>query len=401
VPALLIGALFGGAGCADLTLASISPGLVAEGAGADVQVTGSGFDDGLQLSLIAPGLDVALGNVQVSSATEASAQVAAATPAGLYDLRGELGGLVAELPGALEVVGGGTRIIFLDIGQGDATLVISPSGEVLLIDGGPPGSGADLERALERETDGRLDAVVLSHFDADHLAGIVELLSGPDRTAGNDDDLFPDVVLGPDDDGGCDTQVCGRFRLLRAYPFQTPAPGDTLDLGDVDVEIVAADGDVGAGPISGASDNNERSVVVMLRYAGRSVLVTGDLTGGGLGTADLETPLAQQTGPVDVLRVGHHGSGTSSAQSALAAWQPIASVFSFGTDNRYCHPDPDVLARVAAASQVVVATGAGIVDDVDDCGAATVTPAGGRLGLGDIELIIAGDGSMTLAGDAL
>ncbi len=391
------------AACRDLAVVAAEPAEVAAGISSDVVVTGRGFAEGLALRLESAGLEVGLAPIRVDSPEIASARVPEAAPPGSYDVVAELDGALATLAGGLRIVSDQetARVLFVNVGQGDSTLVVAPSGEALLIDGGNAGAAADVRAALERETGGRLDAVVLSHFDADHLSGLVDVLTGDDRTAGSDDDLVPAVALGPVDDGSCATNTCSRMRLLRAWPFEVALPGRKFSLGEVEVEVVAADGRVGSMVVPGVDDSNEHSVVVMVRFGGRTVLVTGDLTGGGEGMADVETPLAMFTGPVDVLRVAHHGSRTSSAESALSRWAPLASVFSFGTDNAYCHPHAEVLSRVASSSGAVYATGRGVVEDLDRCDAPTVTPAGGRLGLGDILLTIGADGSLVIAGDKL
>jgi competence protein ComEC len=386
--------------CRVIQIDAVDPALVAAGSGAEVTVTGAGFDTGLVLSLQADQTTITLG-AQVIDGEHAAATIPEAAPPGINDVVGSLDGAVARLPDGLEISDDFARVIFLDIGQGDATLVIAPDGETLLIDGGPNGRGDLLRAALDRWSAGRLDAVVVSHFDADHLGGVVDLLSGPDGTVGNTDDLVPDVRLSPVDDGGCDSVTCGRFRGLAAQPFTAPRPGDTIALGAMQVTVVAADGDVGDGLIDGANDDNERSVVVRLDFGGRTVLINGDLTGGGSGTADLETPLAERTGAVDVLRTGHHGSATSSAASALSRWSPRAAIFSLGTDNAFCHPEQGVLDRVAISSDTVWATGAGVVDDVDRCSGATDWPSNAHPGEGDIVLDISALGDLTLQGNVL
>lgn len=388
------------AGCREVAVTGVEPSVVAVG-GADVVVSGLGFAEDLALALLRDGTEVTLGGIVVQDEETADAVVPAAAPPGVYDVVARAGGAEDALEDALEVSDAVARFVFIDVGQGDATLVVAPGGETLLIDGGPAGSGVELRAALDLHAGGRLDAVVVSHFDADHLAGVVELLSGPDGSAGTGDDLLPAVRLAPVDDMGCDTATCSRYRALAGYPFETPAVGDALELGEIEAEIVAVDGDLGGGPVSGATDDNERSVVVVLRFAERSVLVAGDLTGGGNGTADLETPLAGRTGPVDVLRTAHHGSITSSASTALSRWAPRLAVFSLGTDNAFCHPHPVALGNVAAVAQRIVSTGAGVVEDVDRCGAATAWPPHADEGLGDVVVDVSADGTITLQGDPL
>lgn len=389
------------AACRDLAVLSVNPPEVPAGVATAVEVQGRGFADGLALRLESAGLEVGLAPVVVEGPEHATGRVPSAAPPGSYDVVAEIDGAAATLVSGVRVVSGEARITFIDVGQGDGTLVVAPSGESLLIDGGAIGATAAVRAVIDREAFGRLDAVVLSHFDADHLAGLVGVLSGDDGVAGSSDDLLPEIALGPVDDASCSTDTCARMRLLSAWPFEVAVPGRTFAVGEVEVEVVAANGRVGAEMVPGVNDNNEHSVVVIVRFGGRTVLVTGDLTGGGDGTADLETPLSDFTGPIDVLRVSHHGSRTSSAAAALSKWAPFASVFSFGTDNAYCHPHAEVLSRVASSSGAVYATGSGVVAALDRCDEATVAPEGARLGLGDVLLRIGVDGSMVMADDEL
>lgn len=381
-----------------LRLDEATPSPVAPGA--TLTVSGSGFLEGLELSLEGPGLDVRLQDLEIDGIETATARVPAATPIGTWSLVARRDGDVARLEG-VRVVATGVRIHFLDVGQGDGTLVVAPGGEALLIDGGPRDAGAAVKAALATLASGRLDAVVLSHTDADHLGGLVETLAGTDGAPGTRDDLVPPQRFGYHDDGSCDSQLCADARTLRAWPFDVAAPGEPVPLGDAEVTIVASDGDVGGGKIASTDDDNERSVVVRVAFAGRSVLVTGDLTGGGSGDADVEGPLAQRTGPVDVLRVSHHGSETSSNAAALAAWQPRALVMSLGTDNAYCHPSPGALSRLVALGAPIFATGGGIVEDGDRCDGPTPWPAQARAGLGTVTLEMGTDGALTLAGEPM
>lgn len=370
--------------------------------GGTLEIGGGGFTDETRFALGAS-VEVTLQNQEVT-ASAATVSVPRAAPAGIYDLRATDGAAEAELPGAVRVVSGGLDVHFLDVGQGDATLVIAPGGQTLLIDGGPRSAANVVRAAIRDRALGRLDAVVLSHTDADHLGGLVEVLQGDDGEPGTSDDLVPELRFAGVDDGSCTSEVCADLRRLAAWPFETPEVGDLvapLSLEGVEVTVVAVDGDVGAGAVAGADDDNERSMVVQVSFGGRTVLVTGDLTGGGNGEADLESALAARTGPIDVLRVSHHGSATSTAPAALAAWQPRAIVLSLGTDNAYCHPATEVIARLGGAGAPIYSTGSGIVLDGARCSGETAWPAQARPGLGSITLTLLADGSMTLAGDPL
>jgi len=382
------------AACTDLTVSSVDPAVVEQGVAADLSVSGSGFADGLSLSLSRLGVDVTLGAVAAVDAETATARVAATTPAGIYDVVAEQGGARATLEGALTVASGAARFVFVDVGQGDATIVIAPDGETLLIDGGRVEAAGDVRRALDTYAAGRLDVVVVSHFDVDHVGGVVEILAGQDGVPGNDDDLVPTDLLVPSGLDACDAQVCARLRAVRAVP-RVAVVDEVLALGLLEPRVVAVDGAVTGGAVVAGVDDNGKSVVVEIAWGGRRVLVLGDVTGGGLSTVDVEGPLSEQTGSVDVLRVAHHGSATSSNGVAIARFAPGLAVVSVGSENTYCHPEPSALTRVSQASGEVLLTGRGIVVDADRCDGATPTFANVRADLGDIEVAISADGEIT------
>jgi len=360
-----------------------------------IGIYGTGFADDATARLVLDGRAIQL-QVLDGDDRQLQARLPGATPAGRYDVVVDTGGAVATLPDALTVVAGRTTIRFLDIGQGDATLVMGPDGQRLLIDGGPA-SGADVVQAAIDDVAG-VDHVAVSHTDADHLAGVVALLDGDDGVAGTADDVVPGTRWLGHDDGLCDSNLCADFRALRA-DFEQPLVGDVLDLGGATVEVVGRDGDFGGAGSAGVSDENERSLALVVTFAGRRVFIGGDLTGGGLGSVDVEAVAGGAVGPVDVLRVNHHGSATSTSAGFLAALQPTVAIISAGTDNAFCHPEAGVLARLADAGPTVLATGRGIVDAGDRCDGPTTWPTGSRQGLGTIELLIEADGTLTVDGE--
>jgi beta-lactamase superfamily II metal-dependent hydrolase len=372
----------------------VSPAVLS--AGDSVEIFGTGFSPTASARLVADGGAIQL---LVASATSGtiSASVPGATPAGVYDVEVNVDGAVAVLTAGLTVQAGQARVRFIDVGQGDATVIIGPDGSAMLIDGGPPSSFASLQSALADIE--KLEHVVVTHTDADHLGGIVELLIGGDGVAGTSDDVIPKTRWIGHDDVVCDSQLCREFRRLNAE-FARPQVGDSVDLGGVTVEVVGRDGDFGAAGSAAVVDLNERSLALVARFAGRTVFIGGDLTGGGLGSVDVEAVAADAVGPVDVLRINHHGSATSSSAGFLSALQPRVAVVSVGTDNPFCHPEVSVVERLAQAGPTVVSTGRGIVETGGRC-AVTDWPSGSRVGLGSIELSIDVNGEMSLDGDPL
>jgi beta-lactamase superfamily II metal-dependent hydrolase len=136
---------------------------------------------------------------------------------------------------------GALEVYFLDVGQGDASLIVGPDGSALLFDGGNRDAGPDVVAALRARTGGRLDAVAVSHTDADHLGGVVHVLRGDDGVAGTSDDVVPATRWIGHPDALCDSGLCDELRALRAR-FDEPLVGDTLDLGGARVEVLGRDG---------------------------------------------------------------------------------------------------------------------------------------------------------------
>ena len=377
--------------CGAPAISLVEPSDVA--AGGSFEIVGTGFSPRTTARLESNGAAIQLA-VSEPTAASLTVRVPQATPPGVFDVVVDVDGAVARLADAVTIVAGDLRIRFLDIGQGDATLVTGPDGQSLLIDGGPRGNLDVISEAVRAV--GGVDHVAVTHTDADHLNGIVEFLAGSDGVAGNSDDLVPETRWVGYDDSSCESQLCGDFKALRA-DFERPLVGETLDFGDATVEVVGRDTDFGAGPVVGATDANERSLAIVVRYAGRSIYIGGDLTGGGLGSADIEAVAGPVIGPVDVLHVNHHGSATSTSAGFLAALQPVVAIISEGTDNNFCHPEQSVLTRLATAGPAIFSTGRGIVAADDRCDA-TNWPTGAVTGIGTIDLVVDADGSLTVDG---
>ncbi len=240
----------------------------------------------------------------------------------------------------LQLPDGKLHVAFLDVGQGDAILITAPDGRQVLVDGGP--SPTALTSALGREMpfwDRSLDLLVLTHPDADHLTGLVEVLARY-RVDGWLDNGRPDE----------DTLYAECLGLLAegAVPRQMVAAGSRLDLGNgLVVEVLHPPAELMTGT---QADSNNNSVVLRLTWGEARFLLTGDVE------AEAERQLAASGQPLtaDVLKVAHHGGGGSSTAEFLAAVAPRYAVVSAGADNRFGHPKPDVLDRLAGLGDVTV-----------------------------------------------
>jgi competence protein ComEC len=308
---------------------------------------------------------------------------------------------------------GRLRIDFLDVGQGDAALVTLPDGTTLLVDGGgrpPPGdegrgyepaAGENVRRPaavgvagarggrpeesdadeadgparFERDARGvgdavvseflwwrglsRVDYLLATHAHADHMEGLRDVARN----------FAPRAAL----DGRAPRRDEEYARFAAAMrdagvPVRLVARGDELRFGSVSVDVLypppaphadasrAGGGDAGSegdADTGALPSGNDDSVVLRLRYGSRCFLLTGDVERGAEGAL----VAARDDLRCDVVKVGHHGSRTSSTAPFVAAARPAFAVVSVGLDSPFGHPDPSVVARWRAAGAQVLQTG--------------------------------------------
>jgi competence protein ComEC len=251
---------------------------------------------------------------------------------------------------------GAVRVTFLDVGQGDAALVELPDGEVWLVDaGGLPNArdlasairpGATIRRTLAAYGHDRIDLAIVSHPHPDHYLGLLglgvpidELWSAAEPDAAREDTAAEAHARLP--------SFAAVVAALATRGTHHVHPPLGIARAQAGVELVvwgpryqAAEG----APVVGAADPvrtiNDNSLVVELRYAGRRVLFAGDLEQEGE-----ELAVAAGVGRVDVVKVAHHGSPTSSTAAFVAATRPALAVISCGRGNPFGFPSPTVVAR--------------------------------------------------------
>ncbi|MBE5882354.1 MAG: MBL fold metallo-hydrolase [Lachnospiraceae bacterium] len=226
------------------------------------------------------------------------------------------------------------QVHFIDVGQGDATLVIAGE-HAMLIDAGDDSKGTKVQLYLKTQGIERLDYLVLTHTDADHIGGADVIISKFD--IGNvfigdypkDNNTYRDLM-----------QALETKRL----PYSTPEVGDTYALGDAFFMLVA--------PNRTYSDPNNSSIALVLQNGQNRFLFTGDAQ----EEAEADILANGLNIDCDVLKAGHHGSSTSNTKGLLAASSPLYSVISCAPDNSYGHPHAEVLNNLRAMGVKVFRT---------------------------------------------
>jgi competence protein ComEC len=226
------------------------------------------------------------------------------------------GGGVAKAPAP------GLRIEVLDIGQGDAILLEPARAPAVLVDGGPPGD--DLLAKLHAAGVDRLGAVLATHDQSDHVGGIEELLGRMSVSRL----LFGRLGRG----------LLTQARSVGVRTVRVTA-GATVRSGSLRLEVLWPPPELLSGPLPTGADPNQEAVVALARWHRFRMLLTAD--------AEAES-VPYDPGPLDVLKVAHHGSEDAGLATLLDRSKPHLAVISVGADNPYGHPTAATLATLAA-----------------------------------------------------
>lgn len=228
------------------------------------------------------------------------------------------------------------QVHFLNVGQGDSILIQSPNNKWMLIDGGAKGEGNNIVTYMRELGVTKLDYVVATHPDADHIGGLISVLNSIS---------IKEFI----DSGKIHTSQTFEEMLslieVKNIKYSLPSTGDMIAFdSELKLEVLHANQE--------ANDNNDASLVLKLTYGEVSFLFAGD---AGI---ELENEILRDNLDVQatILKAGHHGSNTSSSAEFLQEVSPEVTILSYGEDNKYGHPHIEVTNELKAIGSEIYAT---------------------------------------------
>lgn len=216
-------------------------------------------------------------------------------------------------------------VFFLDVGQGDSILIKTPENKFVLIDSGPNSAEQDVLQTLDRLNVKKLDVVIATHPHEDHIGNMDKIISKynierfytTNKTTNTQ--TFVDML---------NALKKKNLKISIARPF------DRLKLNGVTLTFLS--------PLKDYDDLNDSSVVVMLEFAGKRVLFTGDIS------QNVEYDIVRNVHDIkaDILKVSHHGSYAATSSLFLEKVNPKVAIISVGKDNPYGHPHSSTIRRL-------------------------------------------------------
>ncbi len=229
-----------------------------------------------------------------------------------------------EEPRQITVPDGDMAVHFLDVGQGDCSLIVLPNGRTVLIDASTQDEGDSIIEYLSYQKVTHIDYFVLTHPHADHIGSAKQII----ETLSIGKIVMPDV----------ETNTATFTNLLLAIdkkdiPIQIAKAGDIIKLDNANMKIL--------GPVTKTDDLNNMSIVLRLDYGKTSFIFAGDAEEPS--EKDMLKKFTSSEFCADVLKVGHHGASTSSSLEFITAISPKYAVISCGKDNSYGHPHTETI----------------------------------------------------------
>lgn len=233
------------------------------------------------------------------------------------------------------------KVYFLDIGQGDSILIETPNGTQVLIDAGPNNKVVNELSQVIPIFDRTIDIIIPTHSDLDHVGGFPEILRRFEIK-----NYFDSGFVDEDD---LNTEIKQLVQNEKNISVKKISRGDSIVLdkeNNISFEVLWPNSNFET------SDNNERSIVLRLDYGKTSFLFTGDAS-SKIEKILIENSNSTNILDIDVLKAGHHGSKTSSSLEFLEKTSPELTVISAGKDNKFGHPNKEVLDNLAKVNSQI------------------------------------------------
>lgn len=242
------------------------------------------------------------------------------------------------------------EVSYLNIGQGDSAYIRSPSGEDMVIDGGPSNIVLSELGSVMPWYDKKIDVMVITNPDKDHIAGLIDIL----------DRFEVGVVIEPGTTNDTATYKTLEQKIKEEGAHHLLAyDGLDMYLGEeTSFKILFPDRDVSSW------ERNDGSAVGLLTYGENKFLFMGDAT--ILTEALILEKNSEKISNVDVLKAGHHGSKTSTGSAFLEIVSPDFVIISAGKENSYGHPSPETIDRINEVGSAILATYEGRVEIESD-----------------------------------
>ena len=234
-------------------------------------------------------------------------------------------GLLSETDGCV------MSVHFIDVGQGDCTVIKLEGGQSIIIDSGEAVHAPYIKRYLKSENIRRFDLCVVTHPHSDHYGGMAQILE--DYPA--DKTILPKIPskLLPDDNYYLDfISACNKY----SDEVDFASAGQKIKIGGAEITVL--------GPVGSYDDLNDMSIVLKVSVGDASFIITGDCSKDE--EKDIISRFGEQEIKCSVLRLAHHGSDDSTGDEWLNAADPDAAVISVGKNNRYSHPSASTLAKL-------------------------------------------------------